>query len=129
MLATVSDDGRARTVPVCFVPGLAPDGSPAIYSPIDDKPKAGADPLELARVRDVVARPAASLLVHHWNENWTKLGWLRVEGTARVVESRPEVVAGLRAKYDQYADHRLESRPMIEIVIERVVGWGTLAGD
>ncbi len=129
VLATISPDDRARTVPVCFVIGVAPDDTPAIYSPIDDKPKATADPLDLARVRDVAARPTASLLVHHWDEDWTQLGWLRIEGTARVTEARPEVIAALRAKYAQYADHRLESRPMIEITIERVVSWGTLAGD
>jgi len=129
VLATVSTDDRPRTVPICFVLGIAPDGAPAVYSPIDDKPKIDEDPLALARVRDISARPAVSLLIDRWDEDWTRLGWLRVEGRAKVIDPHPDVVAALRAKYPQYADHRLESRPMIQITIERVRSWGTLAGD
>ena len=129
VLATVSADDRPRTVPICFVLGLAPHGEPAIYTPIDDKPKADDDPLALARVRDISARQTVSLLIDRWDEDWTHLGWLRVEGRAKVIDPHTEVVAALRAKYPQYADHRLESRPMIQITIERVRSWGTLAGD
>ncbi len=36
-------------------------------------------------------------------------------------------VAELRAKYRQYEDHRLETRPVIRIAIDRVVTWGDLS--
>ena len=63
-LATIADDGRPRLVPVCFV--IAGD---VAFIPIDEKPKATADPLELARVRDIARRPAVTLLVDRPRRN------------------------------------------------------------
>lgn len=137
VLATIGAAGQPRTVPICFVlvaSGNAGDtdsgAEPAvIQTPIDEKPKRGADPLALARVRDIQANPSVSVLIERWDEDWTRLGWLRMEGRAEVAEADAEAVAALRAKYPQYIDHRLEDRPMIRIVIDRVRAWGTLAGD
>ncbi len=130
VLATVAHDGRPRTVPICFVLGTTDDGRPALFTPIDEKPKASADPRALARVRDIAARPAVSVLVDRWDEDWSRLGWLRIEGEAAVVEADGAVVMALRAKYPQYAGHQLDDRPMIRIAIERVRAWGSLApGD
>ena len=53
-LATIDATGRPRLVPICFV--LDPR-EPILYSPLDDKPKRTDDPLALARVRDIAARP------------------------------------------------------------------------
>ena len=54
VLGTIAPDGRPRLVPICFV--LDHD-RPLLYTPIDDKPKRGDDPLALARVRDILADP------------------------------------------------------------------------
>lgn len=129
MLATISTDGRSLIMPICFVLGATDDGRPAIFSPIDDKPKARGEPLALARVRDIQADPRVSVLLDRWSEDWSQLGWLRIDGIAAIVEPTAIVVDALRKKYPQYADHRLESRPMIRIVIENTRAWGTLAGD
>ena len=74
-LATIAGDGRPRLVPVCFV--LARD---LAYIPIDEKPKDSADPLDLARMRDILRRPRITLLVDRWDEDWSRLGWVRLEG-------------------------------------------------
>ena len=130
VLATIGDGGRPRTMPICFVlvrPVAGPGAGPAvIYTSIDEKPKRDVDPMALARVRDIVANPAVSVLVERWDEDWTRLGWLRMEGRAEVVKADAETVALLRAKYSQYAGQQLEDRPMIRIVVERVRAWGTL---
>ena len=105
----------------------------AIYSPLDDKPKHVADLHDLKRVRDIAANPAVSLLVDAWSEDWSALGWLRLDGRAELIEpgeaaSEEPGVAGaaLRARYPQYASHALERRPIIRIVIERHRSWGNL---
>lgn len=118
-LATIAPDGRPRLVPVCFV--VVDD---VIWSPLDEKPKSVDDPRSLARVRDIERDGRVTLLVDRWSEDWAELGWLRLDGHAEVVESAdPGIIAALRTKYAQYADHDLESRPMIRITVARVARW------
>lgn len=127
-LATIDPDGRPRLMPVCFVV-VEVDGTPMVWSPIDEKPKASIDPRSLARVRDVRSRPDVTLLVDRWSEDWSRLAWVRVVGRAALVEAAPDdvvaaqVIAALRAKYPQYGEHDLEHRPMLRIAIESVVRW------
>jgi PPOX class probable F420-dependent enzyme len=127
ILATVDPNGRPRLVPVCFIVD-AVDGV-RILTPLDDKPKATDDKHALARVRDIEARPEVSLLVERWDEDWSRLAWLRLHGRATLVEPEKmprDAVARLREKYPQYATHALESSPMIAIDIERATSWGAL---
>ena len=127
-LATIDPRGRPRLVPICFV--VVDDGGRTVLvSPLDEKPKAGADPLDLARVRDIAARPDVTVLVDRWSEDWTELAWLRCAGRAAIVPvGDPAVIATLRAKHPQYTSHDLEHRPSIRIEIESVVGWGIADG-
>lgn len=133
-LATIGPTGRPRLVPICFA--LAPDagGPTVIYSPLDDKPKQGDDPRSLARVRDLVERPRATLLVDRWSEDWSRLAWLRLDVVGALVEPGPPTpeehaaaVTALRARYPQYAAHRLERRPILRFTVERVASWGDLS--
>jgi PPOX class probable F420-dependent enzyme len=124
-LATVARDGLPRLVPICFV--LMDD---VLWSPLDEKPKSVADVRSLARVRDILERPEVAIMVDHWSEDWTELGWLRLRGTARLVEPAnvpAPVIAALRAKYPQYRDHDLEHRPALQVGIETVARWSALA--
>jgi PPOX class probable F420-dependent enzyme len=137
-LATTGADGRPRLVPVCFVlaEARAPDDRPRLYSPLDEKPKQSSDPLGLARVRDLLARPEASLLVDRWDEDWSRLGWVRLHGHGAILHPagpQPDelgehagAVAALRAKHPQYLGHALERRPLIRILVERATSWGNL---
>jgi PPOX class probable F420-dependent enzyme len=135
-LATTAPDGRPRLVPVCFVLASAVDavGRAILYTPLDEKPKATTDPRGLARVRDLLILPEATLLVDRWDEDWNQLGWVRLYGRGELLEPEPHEVAehaaavdALRAKYPQYRLHDLESRPIIRIVVDRARAWGNLA--
>jgi PPOX class probable F420-dependent enzyme len=150
-LATMAPSGRPRLVPICHVVGSDDaDGRPRLYSPLDEKPKRSADPHELARARDLLVLPEATLLIDRWSEDWSRLGWLRLDGRAELLEPEPGERAGrpeqaaagegvrgehasaverLRRKYSQYADHRLEERPIIRITVEHALSWGDLALD
>ncbi len=139
-LATVDPQGRPRLIPVCFVllGGADPDlpQPPRLYTPLDEKPKRLADPLALARVRDLLARDVARLLVDRWDEDWSRLGWVRLEGRAQILvpdgaaaDERDAAIRALRAKYPQYRRHRLEARPLIRIVVTRASSWGRLGPE
>jgi PPOX class probable F420-dependent enzyme len=127
VLATLKADGRPRLVPLAYAAGVEQG---VVYSAIDEKPKSTDDPRQLARVRDILARPRVALLVDRWSEAWSELAWLRIEGEASLLE--PDDEAGehrlalvlLRERYPQYAEQRLESRPIVRIRVERAVSWG-----
>lgn len=103
-LGTVAADGRPHQVPVVFA-----RTAEALWTPVDGKPKKAG---ELVRVANVRRDPRVSLLLDHYDDDWQRLWWLRVEGEGRVVEvaepERDREVAGairaLRDKYPQYAD-------------------------
>jgi PPOX class probable F420-dependent enzyme len=130
-LATVSSQGRPRLVPVCFALGEDDErGRTVLYSPLDEKPKRTADVRDLARVRDILVLPEVTLLVDRWDEDWSRLAWLRLYGTGELLEPQPHEVEEhtaaivlLRAKYSQYARHALESLPIICIRLDRAIGW------
>jgi PPOX class probable F420-dependent enzyme len=78
-LATIDASGRPHLVPIVFA--LDDD---TIYSAVDDKPKRTT---ELRRLANVKANPQVSLLVDHYDEDWSKLWWVRADGTGRVLEA------------------------------------------
>lgn len=105
-LATVTAAGRPHVVPCCFA---LSDG--VAYSAVDAKPKST---LVLRRIDNIRTNPAASLLVDHYAEDWSTLWWVRVDGTARVLEAGTEAAPSgerqralvlLTAKYEQYRQH------------------------
>ena len=135
-LATTSPSGRPRLVPICFAVGASDDrlGRPRLHSPIDEKPKTSPDPTSLGRVRDLLVLPEATILVDRWSEDWDRLGWIRLDCIGDILDPRgPEqdehaaAVVALRAKYEQYATHHLEERPMLRFTITRVLAWGDLS--
>jgi hypothetical protein len=70
------------------------------------------------------------VVVDHYTEDWSRIGWVQIRGTATVCTSddvdHSPAVAALREKYDQYLDHALEDRPVIRIAPGSVVSWGHL---
>lgn len=101
-----------------------------LYSPLDEKPKSVDDPRDLARVRDILARPQVTVLVDRWSEDWSQLAWLRLEGSAELLEpgggaEHARAVGLLRARYTQYGGQQLESRPLLRIHVERRRSWGS----
>jgi PPOX class probable F420-dependent enzyme len=116
-LATVRPDGGPHVVVCCFVV----EGD-RVWTAVDAKPKSGAPLQRLANVR---ANPRASLLVDHYEEDWEALWWVRVDGTAAVLESGNEDArarAALPARDPQAARARPPG-PVIAIAIERITGW------
>lgn len=100
-LATVRADGSPRVVPCC----TALSGDVA-YTAVDDvKAKSTR---ALRRLDDVRRSGRASLLVDRYDEDWSTLWWVRIDGPADVVEAdRSEhaaAVALLVEKYHQYRD-------------------------
>lgn len=123
-LATASADGRPSVVPVCFV---LVNG--CFYSPIDEKRKKVSWG-RLTRLRNIEVNPAVSLLMDHYEADWTALAFVLVRGVAETVAPRGRyarehalAVHRLRARYPQYENARIDEKPLIKITPEAVTFW------
>ncbi|HEX2275077.1 MAG TPA: TIGR03668 family PPOX class F420-dependent oxidoreductase [Acidimicrobiales bacterium] len=116
-LATVRPDGHPHVVPITF----ALDAG-TVVTAIDHKPKTTTS---LQRLRNVEARPVASVLVDHYDEDWSRLWWVRGDGSARVVTGgaeREQAVERLVAKYEQYREAPPQG-PVIVVSVARWAAW------
>ncbi|MEB4209169.1 TIGR03668 family PPOX class F420-dependent oxidoreductase [Mycobacterium sp. 94-17] len=122
-LATVAPGGLPHLVPVVFAV-LADDraGSDVVYTAVDAKPKSTR---RLRRLANIDGNPRVSLLVDHYDDDWTRLWWVRADGIATVHTDGDAVTRGrrlLRAKYPQYESVSLDG-PVIEIAVQRWSSW------
>lgn len=117
-LATVDAAGQPHIVPITF----ALEGD-VIVSAVDHKPKRTA---RLRRLANVAANPRVSVLADHYEDDWSKLWWVRADGSARILEpGAPEhagAVARLAERYEQYRERSPEG-PAISIAVSRWTGW------
>jgi PPOX class probable F420-dependent enzyme len=116
-LATVTPDGRPHVVPCCFA--LVDD---VVVTAVDHKPKSTT---ALRRLENVRARPVASLVVDHYEDDWSALWWVRVDGAARVLDEgaeRTAAIDALAAKYPQYAE-RPPQGPVLALDVRTWRAW------
>lgn len=115
-LATVDEQGQPHLVPVVF----AVQGAVVVFA-IDGKPKQSRD---LKRLRNIRGNPRVSLLADHYDENWTRLWWVRADGAARILSGRTAVepIGWLTAKYRQYLAQPPEG-PVVAVDVTTWRGW------
>jgi PPOX class probable F420-dependent enzyme len=117
-LATADGSGRPHSVPICF----AMDGD-RLYFAVDAKPKRTTN---LKRLRNIAVNPAVSVLFDHYEEDWGRLWWVRVDGAARVLDGghaeAERAIDLLAGRYEQYRRAR-PNGPVVEISVERMTGW------
>jgi PPOX class probable F420-dependent enzyme len=124
-LATADVAGAPYLVPVCF--GLA---GATLYITIDEKPKRRGVPLK--RVRNILENPRAAFIVDRYDEDWTRLGWVMLRGSAEILESGDEHEAAqamIVARYPQLRAMTIADLPVIALRIAHVASWGDLSAD
>ena len=115
-LATAGADGRPHVVPCTF----AVLGEDTIVSAVDHKPKRTT---ALRRLANIAANPRVAVLADHYEDDWDALWWVRVDGSATVIdEPTAAILAPLVAKYSAYATRPPEG-PAIVVTLERWRGW------
>jgi hypothetical protein len=69
-----------------------------------------------------------SLLVDHYDEDWSRLAFVQIRGTASIVAPgetwHDAAIAALREKYPQYHAMAIEQRDVIRIIPTHVSNWG-----
>lgn len=121
-LATADARGCPLVVPVCY----AFDGA-ALYSAIDAKPKR-ASGRGLRRVRNIEENPLVSLVVDEYDEDWTRLRYVIVEGRATLLTGGATYTGAvdlLTAKYPQYGTLGPDRATgfVIAIAPDRILSW------
>ena len=122
-LATTDPDGRPHLVPIVF----AVDGE-TLYTAVDQKPKRSR---RLRRVENARARPDVTVLVDHYEDDWSRLWWIRLRGRARVLEGGEEhdrALALLTEKYGPYRDEPPQG-PVLAVDIVEARAWAASPSD
>ena len=116
-LATADAEGRPHIVPVTY----AVDGD-RVYIAVDSKPKSS---LNLKRLRNILENEAVALLVDVYDDDWSKLWWVRADGTARILTEeadRSGPLGLLQGRYRQYVED-VPQGAVIMATITRWSGW------
>jgi PPOX class probable F420-dependent enzyme len=116
-VATVDGRGQVHLVPVTFA--LSGD---VWYPPTDAGERLA------KRLRNLTGDPRVSILIDVYDEDWSKVWWVRLHGSGRVVPDSPERDHAwrlLRAKYPQFTDTPSDegAGPVMAVDINHWVGW------
>jgi PPOX class probable F420-dependent enzyme len=116
-LATTSGGGAIHLVPVCFA--LVAD---RVVGAVDHKPKRTQ---QLRRLQDIRETGRAVLLIDHYDDDWSKLWWIRVTGAATVHEGDEVDRAARAALADKYRQYRQvpPTGPVWSLTLDEVTWW------
>lgn len=117
-LGTVTGDGHPHVVPCCF----ALDGD-VLYTGVDDVKAKTTQ--ELRRLDNIRRHPAVTVLVDHYDDDWSALWWVRIDGDARVVDAAsPAGRTGWRLLAAKYEPYRSQTAPGPVIAVD-ITRWRT----
>ena len=114
-----STDGRQpHLVPVVLV-----SAGNHIYLPIDGKLK---KPGTLKRLSNIELHPEVTLLVDHYEDDWSQLWWVRVDAIASIVPMPTAVRNKFTEKYSDYG-HTEIGIESIKLEVVNVQKWSNSA--
>lgn len=117
-LATVNPGLGVDVVPITFAL-VEPD---RLVSAVDHKPKSTT---RLRRLANIAEHPEVTVLVDHYEDDWDRLWWVRLRGTATILtggEAFEDALDALVARYDAYLEHR-PTGPVIDVAVTGWTGW------
>ena len=116
-LGTIDPDHGVHVVPITFA--LIDD---VVVTAVDHKPKRSR---RLRRVANIERNHHVTVLVDHYEDDWTRLWWCRLSGIARVIYQGDEfdqAVNALVSRYEHYREIR-PAGPVIRIAVDDQTGW------
>jgi coenzyme F420-0:L-glutamate ligase / coenzyme F420-1:gamma-L-glutamate ligase len=127
-LATATPRGEPHCVPLCFW-----FDHRHFYFIVDEKPKRSTG-RELKRIRNIVENPRVALIIDHYEDKWSNLAYVMVQGVGQIVEDPEEytlALRNLRDKYPQYRSMNLvaERNLIVRIDPDKMHVWGTRFGS
>ena len=122
-LATTGADMRPHLVPVTFA--LTGD---VVVTAVDQKPKTTTD---LRRLRNIDDNSHVALLWDRYDDEWTRLWWVRGDGAAEVLHTGDRWQAAVAALQERYAQYRQgpPQGPAVLVSVESWSGWSFAATE
>jgi PPOX class probable F420-dependent enzyme len=117
-LATTNTGLGIDVVPITFA---LLDGE-RLVSIVDQKPKSTT---RLRRLDNIRAHPEVTVLVDHYEDDWERLWWVRMRGTASIEVSGEvfdEALAALVERYPQY-EAAPPPGPVVAVAVDEWTGW------
>jgi PPOX class probable F420-dependent enzyme len=117
-LATVNPGLGVDVVPITFA---LLEGD-RLVSIVDQKPKSTT---RLRRLTNIRAHPEVTVLVDHYEDDWERLWWVRMRGTATVItegDAFAEAVEALTERYPQYVEAPPPG-PVVSVTVDAWTGW------
>jgi PPOX class probable F420-dependent enzyme len=118
VLATVHPERGVDAVPVVFA---VVDRT--VVVPIDRvKDKRSTD---LQRVRNLEREPRCALLVDHYEDDWSRLWWVRLHAEGALVEAGPDLAGATAALAERYPAYRDPGAivAVLHLTPTRITGW------
>jgi PPOX class probable F420-dependent enzyme len=114
---TVDERGRAHLVPIVFV--IDRD---TLYSATD------AGPRPVKRLRNLEVNPRVSVLVDDYDEDWSKVWWVRLDGRGRGIEEGSERDHARRLLWEKYPQFEHvptgeAAGPVMAVDVDKWSGW------
>lgn len=93
-----------------------------LYTAVDSKPKRSG---RLQRIENARERPDITVLIDEYEDDWTRLWWVRLRGQARVLESGEEAERALELLSRKYVEYRRSppGLPVLAVDVEEWRGW------
>ena len=109
-------------VPFVFAWLAGPGAFGRLVSAVDHKPKTRQ---RLQRFANIANNPNVTVLLDHYETDWTQLWWIRIRGVASELFGpieQAEALDALAEKYDQYFERRPHGA-VLSIDITEVRSW------
>lgn len=118
-LATADGSGVPHLVPVTFA--CVTDDADLVVFAVDHKPKTTT---RLRRLANIAVNPAVCLLVDEYDDDWSRLWWVRADARAENLDGDPRnrAMIALADKYPQYRE-RTPDGPVVGARVTRWSGW------
>lgn len=120
--ASADASGQPHVVPICYAVVAQ-----CLYFSIDEKPKRTS--AGLRRIRNIQSNPKVSIIVDHYEEDWSRLGWVMLNGNAEVLDTGDEHARAqkrLVQRYHQLGAMNISNLPVVATRIQSVSSWGRL---
>ena len=112
-VGTLDARGRIHLVPIVF----AIDGD-RLYSSTDEKPRA-------KRLRNLQRDPHVSVVIDEYDEDWSRVWWVRLAGTGRALEQGAEYERARRLLCEKYPQFEGDpgGGPIMAVDVQEWSGW------